>query len=71
MDPSGKVQLKVVELTISEEDELSNKCNQIGVAVIVHDFRPLFILFILFIFLPFEFNFITLIPFKKNTNDLI
>ena len=30
-----------------------------------------FILFILFIFLPFKFNFITLIPFKKNTNDLI
>ena len=39
--------------------------------VIAHDFRPLFILFILFIFLPFKFNFITLIPFKKNTNDLI
>ena len=30
-----------------------------------------FTLFILFIFLPFKFNFITLIPFKKNTNDLI
>ena len=34
-------------------------------------FSAPFYLFILFIFLPFWFNFITLIPFKKNTSDLI
>ena len=49
---------------------------KIGVAiatvpVIMHDFWPLLFCLFYSFFLPFKFNFITLIPFKKSTNDLI